>query len=518
MHRILLKTSGCVLLLLLFGGLVTPVVHAAGQAKHVVVVVWDGMRPDFVSPENTPNLWKLAADGVTFANHHPVYLSATEVNATAIATGGYPGNSGVIANKEYRPEIDVRKMIHMESVDSIRKGDEVTGGHYIHMKTTIEALQQAGLTTAVAGSKPVAVLHDRYERPETAKNRTFFAGNSLPKGFSSERVRIQGAFPSEGATSPTRNDWTTRALIEGMWKDGVPAYTVLWMNEPDWSQHKSGPGSPMAMAAIKNADENLGRVLAALKEKGELERTDIMLVSDHGFSTIGERINLAESLKKGGFKTLTEFKGNPEKDEIMVVSNGGSYLFYVIGHDKGTICQLVEYLQKQAYSGVVFTRNPMPGTFTFAQARLDSPTAPDVLLSMHWTDETNSFGTKGMLTSGVYDYGDRGMHVSLSKYDMHNTLIAAGPDFRRGVVSQLPSGNMDIAPTALWILGVKKPMDGRVLSEGMIGSAAKLKSYEPRRLEASAKVGETTWHQYLNFTEVNGETYLDEGNGWVGSN
>jgi len=34
--------------------------------RHIVVVVWDGMRPDFVSEKTTPTLWKLAGEGVTF--------------------------------------------------------------------------------------------------------------------------------------------------------------------------------------------------------------------------------------------------------------------------------------------------------------------------------------------------------------------------------------------------------------------------------------------------------------------
>src|SRR5437868_14988445 len=61
--------------------------------RHVVIVVWDGMRPDFVSEQNTPTLWKLAREGVTFRNHHAVYPSATMVNGTAMVTGVYPGNS-----------------------------------------------------------------------------------------------------------------------------------------------------------------------------------------------------------------------------------------------------------------------------------------------------------------------------------------------------------------------------------------------------------------------------------------
>ena len=62
---------------------------AAASDKHVVVVVWDGMRPDFVTEQNTPTLWKLAQTGVTFQNNRSVYPSATIVNGTAIVTGDY---------------------------------------------------------------------------------------------------------------------------------------------------------------------------------------------------------------------------------------------------------------------------------------------------------------------------------------------------------------------------------------------------------------------------------------------
>jgi membrane-anchored protein YejM (alkaline phosphatase superfamily) len=59
--------------------LLLPVVALAadkGKAEHVVVVVWDGMRPDFISREHTPTLYQLAQDGAqhgrasrTFGHH-----------------------------------------------------------------------------------------------------------------------------------------------------------------------------------------------------------------------------------------------------------------------------------------------------------------------------------------------------------------------------------------------------------------------------------------------------------------
>ncbi len=512
MRKHMFVLAGCLFLFTC----VACVAEAAGKAHHVIVVVWDGMRPDFITPELTPNAWRMASGGVTFANHHPVYLSATEVNGTAIATGCYPEHSTIIANKEYRPQIDPKTILHMEGLEWARKGDEVSGGHYIAAPTTAEILQHAGLRTVVAGAKGIGLLHDRAARPVGAQNITLFAGNSLPEDVAQELTNRQGAFPAEHAT-PTRNDWTTQALIERLWRGDVPAFTLLWMNEPDSAQHKFGLGSPEALTALKNADDNLGRVLAALQAKDILQDTDILLVSDHGFSTISRRVDLAESLRKAGFGVVAILGPKPGKGRIVVVSNGGGCLFYVGDHDAETTRRLVEFLQRQDYSGVVFTREPMEGTFTLSQGKLDSPDAPDIVLSMAWSPDKNTNGVPGMVASGVYDYGELGMHVSLSHYDMHNTLLAAGPDFRKGIVDHLPTGNTDVAPTVLWILGVKppKPMDGRVLSEALDMKAPKLKSYEPQRLEASRKLDGKVWRQYLMFTEVNGVKYFDEGNGRI---
>src|SRR5918912_179564 len=77
-----------------------------GDDRHVVVLVWDGMRPDFISERDTPALWQLAQDGVTFSHHHSVYVTATNVNGAAIATGVYPNRNSLLANREFRPSID----------------------------------------------------------------------------------------------------------------------------------------------------------------------------------------------------------------------------------------------------------------------------------------------------------------------------------------------------------------------------------------------------------------------------
>ena len=150
---------------------------AAGKASHVVLMVWDGMRPDFVSEQNTPALFKLAQDGVMFTRQHPVFVTATEVNGTALATGVYPAESGVIGNKEFRPAIDAINKTKIESLEAIRKGDQVMGNHYLRYPTIAELLHNHGRRTAVAGTKPVILLQDRAARTKAKAKRAKHNGH-----------------------------------------------------------------------------------------------------------------------------------------------------------------------------------------------------------------------------------------------------------------------------------------------------------------------------------------------------
>jgi len=482
------------------------------------------MRPDFVTPELTPTLWQLAREGVSFKNHHAVFLSATEVNGTAIATGAYPSRSGIMANREYRPEIDPLKPFGTEALTAVRRGDAISHGHYLDRFTVAEILQRQGRQTAIAGTKPVALLHDRADRESAAfLSPNLYEGQTLPTNLLGSIVQLQGAFPAAEKTKIKRDIWTTQALIGPLWEKEVPAFSLLWLSEPDFSQHETGPGSETSLAAITSADENLATVLRALEARGVRDWTDIFVVSDHGFSTISRKIDVATALKQAGFNASREFKSPPAKDDVVVASNGGSVLLYVIGRDAGTIDRIVRFLQGEEYVGVIFTREPVKGAFTLAQAKLRTTHPPDIAFALRWTAEKSTNGVLGMVFSDDPNRSaGQGMHVTLSPFDMHNTLIAAGPDFQRGIVDPLPTGNTDLAPTILWILGVKPPkaLDGRVLSEALINGPKRKPPALNRieRIEARREHEPFTWHQYLIYTEVNGVMYFDEGNGFTTPN
>jgi arylsulfatase A-like enzyme len=501
----------------------------AKPERHVVVVVWDGMRPDFVTEQNTPTLWKLAGEGVTFRNHHAVFPSATNVNGTAMVTGVYPGKSGIIANFVYRPDIDSHSAVGIELPSVVEKGDELSGGKYVSAPTVAELVQRAGARSLIASAKTVGLLLDRQfgARREVGdlssqdgkqqnavtlkKSVTLSAGLCLPKMALAPITEALGPFPSAHLQ---KDSWTTKALIDVLWKDGIPALSVLWLGEPDLTQHETAPGAPAAIAAIKSSDENLAAVLSALDERKARETTDVFVVSDHGFSTIRRSIDVRKILNEAGFAATTEFDGEPKPGDIMLAGNGGSVLFYVIGHDAAVTRRLVEFLQQSDFAGVIFTKQPMEGTFALEQANIQSDRAPDVVMAFRWDASKNQFDVPGMIDADWQRAAGKGTHATLSRFDMHNTLIAAGPDFKRGETNDFASGNVDLAPTILQILGItpRQKMDGRILSEAMIVATPSRKP-ESKTIEATKHFQSGTWRQSLQISRVGSTIYLDEGNG-----
>ena len=491
---------------------------ANGNDRKVVIVVWDGMRPDFVTEKNAPVLWKMAQEGVLFKNHHSVYLTATHVNAAAIETGMYPEHDGLIANYDYRPDISARTFVSTEQPDVIDKGDAISGGHYLKAPTLAEIVRRSGGRTAVAAAKTVGILLDRQpDRPKPAQAETLSAGRSRPSDLISGIERDRGDFPVFPIySSAARDKWTTDALTKDLWKDAVPRFSLLWLGEPDLTQHETAPGSPAALAAIKSSDDNLGTVLAALEEKGARSTTDLFVVSDHGFSTIGKANDVQKYLRKAGLHAMAETEESvaPKSGDVILVGNGGSVLFYIGGHDQAVREKLIKALQASDFAGVIFTKAGGGGTFSFAQALIDSSTAPDVVMAFRWKEGKNEFGAPGLIDSDWNRKAGKGTHATLSPTDLHNTLIASGPDFKRGAVDGLPTGNTDLAPTILQILKIKpeQEMDGRVLGEALMEGGDPAPTAESETLEASAKTAIGEWHQWLRRAHVGRTIYLDAGN------
>ena len=83
-----------------------------------------------------------------------------------------------------------------------------------------------------------------------------------------------------------------------MRKQLKPFFLIFWSRDPDGTQHNQGdsidqlyPGinGPTSRAAIRNADNDLWQIVDYLKANNLDRNTDIIVVADHGFSTISKR-------------------------------------------------------------------------------------------------------------------------------------------------------------------------------------------------------------------------------------
>jgi arylsulfatase A-like enzyme len=122
------------------------------------------------------------------------------------------------------------------------------------------------------------------------------------------------------------------------------------------------------------------------------------------------------------------------------------------------------------YIGAIFTRSVkagdtkgfVEGTLSFETIHWNHTRAADILVDVNWDDRKNSAGYAGATFSpGVAGHG------SISPWDIHIPLIVSGPAFKNAFESELPTSNVDLAPTVLYTLNIPVPatMDGRVMNE-----------------------------------------------------
>ena len=293
---------------------------------------------------------------------------------------------------------------------------------------------------------------------------------------------------------------------------GRPALVVFWQHNPDLTQHIAGLGTLPAMEALSLCDNNLMRVRAAIDALGIADKTDLIVVSDHGFATIKFRVVLSAMLVAAGIK-----KSNDSTD-VVVVPNGGADLVYLSPTEFATpeakravLQKIVNFAEAQEWCGPIFSRDPaaapdeptrrgrrsrrapkpylgwIDGTFSQRVVGLyNAARSPDLVISFREepdADNKNLTGpnnpafligqvgqvatpnksaalihpVKGVVyadtgTSQTFTTG-MGMHGAAGEREIHNFCAAAGPDFRRGFVDFNPTANTDVTPTITQILG-----------------------------------------------------------------
>jgi arylsulfatase A-like enzyme len=473
----------------------------AGAPGGCLVVVIDGLRPDYVTAELMPNLHGLGLRGVVFADHHSVFPTVTRVNAASIATGSYPATHGLLGNSVYVPDVDAERSLDTGEKATLDAIDAATGRRLLTAPSLGELLAASGkrLLALSSGSQGSGFLLNHRAPAGAVIHPDFTVPSEL-------RARIDdalGAGPTSESPVAARTRWIVDALLEFGLEELRPDVTIMWLGTLDTVAHASGVGTPETLEAVRQVDAELGRLEAGLRDRGILDRTNLIVTADHGFST-----------HVGGFdpdRAIARAVAEAGADPGSVVRAGGA--IYV--RDADLTPAIVAALQRDPAVGAIFTpaadagaaTGTIAGTLSLDLARGNHPRAGEILVSAAWTDEVNGHGYAGVSTNG----GVAG-HGATSPFDIHATLIAAGPAFREGLESPVPTGNVDLAPTLLHLLGLPVPetLDGRVIREGLRDGPVP-ESLEVIRDEhvARAELAEIEYVVTAHTSTVDGHRYLD---------
>jgi predicted AlkP superfamily pyrophosphatase or phosphodiesterase len=486
----------------------------------VLVFVVDGLRPDAITAEDTPTLFRLRTEGVEFTDSHAVFPTVTRVNAATLATGAQPGTHGIVGNQMYVPDVEPRRAFDTGNHAHLRRLGEIGGGRVLSTATLAERLHARGLRLAGVSSGStgsgfllnpqalggVGVLVNGYFDP----GRTA----AYPDGVSEAILAKFGSPPPKAGVE--RYDaavaWTERVLREYVLPELRPTVVLNWLTEPDHTQHAAGVGSPSAREALRNDDREIAGVLAALDGLGLAGATDVLVVSDHGFTTNTAGVDVVAALVAAGLKA------SPDSTDVVLASSGQAVAAYVERHDPERIAGLARLVQSRDWGGVVFTaarasgdpRGVVEGTFALEIVHAVHPErGPDVLFTFPWTSEANAFGVPGgdlaCVSGGARLHASD--HGSMSPWNVRNTLVAWGPDFKRRTLVRNPAGNVDVTPTILALLGLDPAgCDGRVLREALADGP------DPEQVAVATRVHTVETGAYraaLQVSEVDGRRYVD---------
>jgi predicted AlkP superfamily pyrophosphatase or phosphodiesterase len=338
--------------------------------NYVVLVSLDGFRWDYNKLYNTPNLNKLAFEGVKADRLIPSFPTKTFPNHYTIVTGLYPDHHGIIDNSFPAPDLGL----------FFRMGDR-------------EAVENP----AFYGGEPVWVTAEK----QGVKSASFYwVGSEAPIG---------GMYPTywkkynESVAYQSRIDTVIKWL--GYPPGKRPELVTLYFDEPDLTSHEFGPVSPETGKVVEQLDSLIGILRTKLSALPYAKRINIILLSDHGMGAVSpERyINLREIVPRRMIALITG--GNP---------------VYLINPSEGKRDSVLNLLN--SVKGMkAWRKSQVPERWNYGT----NPRIPEIVVV---ADSSWSIGTRSGTSSikgGAHGYDN-------SNSDMFAIFYAAGPAFKKG--------------------------------------------------------------------------------------
>ncbi len=370
-----------------------------GEGYHPVIVLsLDGFRWDYPQLYNTPNLDRIAAEGVHAESLIPCFPSKTFPNHYTLATGLYPDHHGLVNNSFLDPPTG--------RIYSIGDREAVEDGYFYGGEPIWNTAEKQGIRTASC----------------------FWVGTEAP---------VQGMQPTYW--KPYEHEMPFEARIDTVisWLELPPAIRpglIMWyIHEPDAIGHAAGPVSPRTGSMVTYLDSLVGVFLDRLDQLPFREEVSFIVLSDHGMAaTSDDRVVLLDDHIPGEW-IETARGGNPVLN-IRAAAGYKDSLFKTLQK----IPHLVAALNPETPPNWHYGSNPRC---------LDITLTADPGWSIGWSAGRSFNG-------GTHGYDPDECR------DMHAIFYAMGPAFKQGYTG--PSfRNIHVYSLLAYLLGIEPaPTDG----------------------------------------------------------
>ncbi|MVA76473.1 sulfatase-like hydrolase/transferase [Auraticoccus sp. F435] len=429
------------------------------ERQKLVVISVDAMsgQDDIAYARTLPSFGRILQRAAV-AEIEAVFPTVTYPNHTAILTGCAPARSGVWNNVLMQP--------------GISHPDWFWQHDFLQVPTLLEVAKAAGMTTAsvqwpVTGGAPYDVVV-----PEMGNEDHFggvdacYATHCSPRGHELWlRHRDKIVWQPK-----RRNDEMATAVTVDLLLEDRPDVLFLHLVDVDAARHLSGAAGEHVHEALRATDERLGRILDALESTGDAERTNIVIVSDHGHLDTVQHTNVNVLLRDRGFLTTDEEHRLVDWEAYCHSSGLSGQVFLADGLAPQRREQLEAVLRELEQDPRYRVERVLTAAEAEAEYGLAGPfdyvveSEPGVIVG-------GALDRRVVVRKGEDDFrGYLGNHGHAPRHGDQPVFLAAGPAFRAGVDAGRRS-MLDEAPTFAAVLGLDLPTaEGSVITEVLTGA------------------------------------------------
>ena len=362
----------------------------------------DGLRADMLDSGNSPNLSRLAREGVRSVGMRPSYPSLTFPNHYTLVTGLRPDHHGLVHNSMNAGALgDFR----VESREAVRNPAWWEGGEPLWV--SVEKAGYKSATWSWPGSE--AAIHGL----QAQQRHPYDESIPLPE-------RMQQVLS---------------------WLDGAPdaikpRFVAAYMEHVDKAGHKYGPDSPEYAAALRQVDAAIGLLIDGMAADGSLDDTNIIVVSDHGMATV----------KQDQVITPADMVA-PEIARAVSIGQSIGFAPQPGKHAEAEAALLGRHAHYECWN-----KAQLPTRWHYGH----NPRVPAIVCQM---DEGWDVTTQAMLAKRAPgNSGSHGYDPALPS--MQAVFVARGPAFAQG--KQLTAfDNVDVYPLLTRLIGIPaQPNDG----------------------------------------------------------